>query len=93
MSSSIRFRKLGDPVQVPSLRTLSFAALVGFFNYGVRLTLFVLALPHIGTARKGRVLFASVLRRALISLLIFRDSLTFKFLIAAELMGVGFGCT
>jgi len=38
---------------LPALRTLSLAALVGFLGYGVSLTLFVLALRHIGTARTG----------------------------------------
>src|SRR5712691_10524177 len=38
---------------LPSLRTVSLAALVGFFGYGVSLTLFVPALRHIGTARTG----------------------------------------
>jgi drug/metabolite transporter (DMT)-like permease len=74
---------------VPSLRTVSLAALVGFFGYGVSLTLFVLALRHIGTARTGAYFSLAPFVGALISLLILRDSLTYQFVIAAALMGVG----
>lgn len=74
---------------MPALRTLTLTALVGFFGYGVSLTLFVLALRHIGTARTGAYFSLAPFAGALISLLIMRDSLTYQFVIAAALMGVG----
>jgi hypothetical protein len=55
----------------------------------VSLTLFVLALRHIGTARTGAYFSLAPFVGALISVLILRDSLTLQFLIAAILMGIG----
>ena len=75
--------------QVPALSTVAMAALLGFFGYGVSLTLFVLALRHIGTARTGAYFSLAPFVGALISVLILRDSLTLQFLIAAVLMGMG----
>src|SRR5712691_10196478 len=75
--------------RVPGFLTMTMAALVGFFGYGVSLTLFVLALRHIGTARTGAYFSFAPFVGALISLVILRDHLTYQFLIAAALMGVG----
>jgi drug/metabolite transporter (DMT)-like permease len=74
---------------LPSLLTVTMAGLLGFFGYGVSLTLFVLALRHIGTARTGAYFSLAPFVGALISLLILRDSLSYQFVIAAALMGVG----
>ena len=74
---------------VPAFSTVTMAALLGFFGYGVSLTLFVLALRHIGTARTGAYFSLAPFVGALISLLILRDSLSYQFVIAAALMGVG----
>jgi drug/metabolite transporter (DMT)-like permease len=74
---------------VPAFLTVTMAALLGFFGYGVSLTLFVLALRHIGTARTGAYFSLAPFVGALISVLILRDSLTVQFLIAAVLMGIG----
>jgi hypothetical protein len=74
---------------LPAFRTVTLAALVGFFGYGVSLTLFVLALRHIGTARTGAYFSMAPFVGALISLIILRDTLTYQFVIAAALMGVG----
>ena len=38
---------------LPDIAHLSLALVVGFFAYGISLTLFVLALRHLGTARAG----------------------------------------
>ncbi len=74
---------------VPAFSTVTMAALLGFFGYGVSLTLFVLALRHIGTARTGAYFSLAPFVGALISVLILRDSLTMQFVIAAVLMGIG----
>ena len=76
-------------VHVPAFLTVTMAALLGFFGYGVSLTLFVLALRHIGTARTGAYFSLAPFVGALISVLILRDSLPLQFLIAAVLMGIG----
>jgi drug/metabolite transporter (DMT)-like permease len=80
---------LATGAHVPAFLTVTLAALVGFFGYGVSLTLFVLALRHIGTARTGAYFSLAPFAGALISLLILRDSLSSQFVIAAALMGVG----
>jgi drug/metabolite transporter (DMT)-like permease len=80
---------LATGAHVPTFLTVTLAALVGFFGYGVSLTLFVLALRHIGTARTGAYFSLAPFAGALISLLILRDSLSYQFVIAAALMGVG----
>jgi len=74
---------------VPAAFSVAMAAIVGFFGYGVSLTLFVLALRHIGTARTGAYFSFAPFVGALISVLVLRDSLTIQFLIAAVLMGIG----
>jgi drug/metabolite transporter (DMT)-like permease len=74
---------------VPAFSTVTMAALLGFFGYGVSLTLFVLALRYIGTARTGAYFSLAPFVGALISFLILRDSLTYQLVIAAALMGVG----
>lgn len=74
---------------VPTLLTVTIAALLGFFGYGLSLTLFVLALRHIGTARTGAYFSLAPFVGALISILVLRDSLTLPFLMAAGLMGIG----
>ncbi len=80
---------LATGAHVPGFLTVTVAALVGFFGYGVSLTLFVLALRHIGTARTGAYFSLAPFVGALISVLVLRDSLTFQFLGAAVLMGTG----
>jgi drug/metabolite transporter (DMT)-like permease len=74
---------------LPSFSTVTMTALLGFFGYGVSLTLFVLALRHIGTARTGAYFSLAPFVGALISLFVLRDSLSAQFLIAAALMGIG----
>lgn len=74
---------------LPTLLTVTMAALLGFFGYGLSLTLFVLALRHIGTARTGAYFSLAPFVGAVISVLVLRDSLTLQFLIAAVLMGTG----
>ena len=39
--------------ELPDTPTITIAALIGLLSYGVSLSLFVLALRHIGTARTG----------------------------------------
>jgi drug/metabolite transporter (DMT)-like permease len=74
---------------IPTLPTIMTAAVVGLLGYGVSLTLFVLALRHLGAARTGAYFSGAPFVGAIISVLVLGDSLTVSFLVAAVLMGVG----
>ena len=73
----------------PGVITIVSATIVGFLGYGVSLTLFVLALRQIGTARTGAYFSLAPFVGAAISIVVLHDSLTPYFLIAAVLMSIG----
>jgi drug/metabolite transporter (DMT)-like permease len=73
----------------PGASTLLMALLIGFLSYGVSLTLFVLALRHVGTARTGAYFSLAPFVGAAISIPLLKDDLTIYFLAAAMLMGIG----
>jgi len=73
----------------PRVVTVGAAALLGFVSYGVSLSLFVLALRYIGTARTAAYFSTAPFGGALLSLIIFKDRLTIAFLTAAILMLIG----
>ena len=75
--------------KLPGLGAVAGAALVGFLGYGISLTLFVLALRYIGTARTGAYYSVAPFIGAAISILLLRDPVTMYFLAAAGLMGTG----
>jgi drug/metabolite transporter (DMT)-like permease len=62
---------------------------LGFLSYGVSLTLFVLALRHLGTARTGAYFAAAPFVGAAVAIVMFRDPVTGFFLAGATLMGLG----
>jgi drug/metabolite transporter (DMT)-like permease len=74
---------------IPRVTVIASAALLGFLSYGVSLTLFILALRHMGTARTGAYFSTAPFVGALLSLLIFRDRLTIAVVAAAVLMVIG----
>lgn len=74
---------------LPAWDTAVGAALVGFFGYGVSLTLFVLALRHIGTARTGAYFSLAPFVGAGVAILLLRDPLTPWFGVALAFMAVG----
>ena len=74
---------------MPSLAPLAGAAIVGFFGYGVSLVFFVLALRFLGTARTGAYFSAAPFIGATLSLLIFKDPLTARLVVAGSLMAIG----
>jgi drug/metabolite transporter (DMT)-like permease len=76
-------------VTIPQVEVIASAALIGFLSYGVSLTLFVLALRHIGTARTGAYFSTAPFVGALLSLLIFRDRVTIAVVAAVVLMIIG----
>ena len=65
------------------------AAVLGLLSYGVSLTLFVLALRHLGTARTGAYFSTAPFVGAALSFLVIGDSPTPLFWIAAACMAAG----
>jgi drug/metabolite transporter (DMT)-like permease len=74
--------------RLPSLEVVSGALVLGFLAYGVSLTLFVVALRHLGTARTGAYFSAAPFLGALLAL-VSGEPLNAQLLAAGLLMGVG----
>jgi len=74
---------------LPALRPLALSLVVGFFSYGLSLTLFVVALRHLGTARTGAYFSTAPFAGAAIALVFLREPLTGQFVAAALLMALG----
>ena len=75
--------------EVPDIWTVLSCGVVGLAGYGVSLTLFVLALRSLGTARTGAYFSVAPFVGAVISMLVLGDRPTVAFFLAAALMGVG----
>jgi drug/metabolite transporter (DMT)-like permease len=75
--------------ELPAVHTLTIAALIGLLSYGVSLSLFVLALRHLGTARTGAYFSLAPFVGVTISILILGDRITLPFLVATVLMAFG----
>src|SRR5262249_52025978 len=73
----------------PDFRTVGEAGVVGLLGYGAGLTLFVLALRHLGTARPGAFFSLAPFVGAAASLLIFREIPGVLFVAASALMALG----
>ncbi|MBI5860943.1 MAG: EamA family transporter [Rhodocyclales bacterium] len=65
------------------------ATLVGFFSYGASLTLFVVALRHLGTARTGAYFSVAPFFGALMALALLHEPVTVALLLGGTLMAVG----
>ena len=75
--------------KLPSLTILLASGGIGFAGYGLSLTLFVLALRHLGTARTGAYFSLAPFVGAVLSVLFFGDELSLGLMLAAILMGAG----
>lgn len=73
---------------VPTLPNLTAAMMVGFFSYGVSLTLFVIGLRHLGTARTGAYFSVAPFFGTALALLM-GEPATIQLLIAGGLMAFG----
>lgn len=73
---------------LPPLFNVIKAMLVGFFAYGISLTLFVVGLRHLGTARTGTYFSVAPFIGAVLAVMM-GESVTIPFLIAGVLMGIG----
>jgi len=80
---------LGSGAKLPGPAVLSLSALVGFFGYGVSLTLFVRALRHLGAARTSAYFSTAPFIGAVLALAAFSGTLTLGVMIAGALMAVG----
>ena len=75
--------------QLPSLAVVAGAAVVGFASYGASLTLFVLALRGLGTARTGAYFSVAPFFGAIVSVLWLHEPLTIALAAAGALMAIG----
>jgi drug/metabolite transporter (DMT)-like permease len=74
---------------LPPFSVLFTATLIGFFGYGVSLTLFVLGLRHLGAARTGAYFSLAPFVGAILAVVILGEPLSMLLLIAGGLMGLG----
>ncbi len=79
---------LGGAV-IPEIPAMSFGLLVGFLGYGLSLTLFVVALRTLGTARTGAYFSVAPLFGVVISFVLWPEPPAILFWAAAALMGLG----
>ena len=75
--------------KLPGTAVLLGVGMIGFLGYGLSLTLFVLALRRIGTARTGAYFSTAPFVGAAVAVAVLGDSLSVSFYLAASLMGIG----
>jgi drug/metabolite transporter (DMT)-like permease len=73
----------------PALPIMIAAALVGFASYGASLTLFVIGLRELGTARTGAYFSVAPFFGALLAIALLGEPVTWPLLAAGALMAVG----
>lgn len=76
-------------MKLPGAAVLLAVGGIGLFGYGLSLTLFVLALRYIGTARTGAYFSTAPFVGAVVAVVFLGDSLSVWFVIAALLMAAG----
>jgi drug/metabolite transporter (DMT)-like permease len=77
-----------DP-SAPPIASIAAALVVGCLAYGVSLSLFVLSLRHLGTARTGAYFSIAPFFGAALSILLLHEKLTAQLVIAGSLMAIG----
>jgi drug/metabolite transporter (DMT)-like permease len=75
--------------KLPGVPVLLAAGVIGLFGYGLSLTLFVLALRHIGTARTGAYFLIAPFVGAVIAIPLLGESVSLGLGVAVALMGAG----
>jgi drug/metabolite transporter (DMT)-like permease len=73
----------------PDSGVVAGAALLGFASYGASLTLFVIALRHLGTARTGAYFSVAPFFGAVLAVMLLDDPITQQVLVAGVLMAIG----
>jgi drug/metabolite transporter (DMT)-like permease len=74
---------------LPTLPETSAAVVLGFFSYGLSLSLFVRALRSLGTARTGAYFSTAPFVGAILSVLLWHEHVTWTLLAAGGLMAFG----
>jgi drug/metabolite transporter (DMT)-like permease len=80
---------IGMGAALPGFASMSATMVVGLMGYGISLVLFVLALRGLGTARTGAYFSTAPFIGAAIALVVFSESTSLAFWIAAALMSLG----
>lgn len=75
--------------QLPAWPTLAGSAVLGFMSYGISLTLFVVALRHLGTARTGAYFSVAPFFGAALAVLLLGEPVTPGLTVAGALMALG----
>lgn len=75
--------------QLPALSTIMSILLLGFISYGLSTMLFIYSMRGLGAARTSALYGTAPLAGVLLSILIFKDPITFLFAVAAVLMVAG----
>jgi drug/metabolite transporter (DMT)-like permease len=75
--------------QLPDIRLIAAAAVVGLFGVGVSLVMFMLALRHLGAARTGAYFSLAPFIGAILAVPLFGDPVTIQLVAAGALMGFG----
>ncbi len=75
--------------QVPALTTIFSILLLGFVSYGLSTMLFIYSMRGLGAARTSALYGTAPLAGVFLSILIFKDPITFLFGIATVLMVAG----
>ncbi|MEQ8506048.1 MAG: DMT family transporter [Rhodospirillales bacterium] len=75
--------------KMPGLAPALSAGIIGFLGYGVSLTLFVVALRGLGTARTGAYFSTAPFVGAIVAIPLLGEAVTVQLLIAGLLMGFG----
>ena len=75
--------------QLPALITILSILLLGFISYGLSTMLFIYSMRGLGAARTSALYGTAPLAGVLLSILIFKDPITFLFGIAAVMMVAG----
>jgi len=73
---------------IPSTASVAAALVVGLFAYGISLTLFIVGMRHVGTARAGAYFSVAPFFGALLAILL-GDPVTWQLVVAGLLMALG----
>jgi hypothetical protein len=74
---------------LPDIGIIAGAALLGFASYGMSLTLFVIALRHLGTARTGAYFSVAPFFGAVLAIVLLDEPITPQLIAASLLMVIG----
>jgi drug/metabolite transporter (DMT)-like permease len=73
----------------PDFRPALFAAMIGFFCYGISLVLFVISLRNLGTARTAAYFATAPFFGAVLAVVTLGEPVTTQLVLAGALMGIG----